>query len=189
VACSVSVRLSLLTIESDPNTMRIAVTGATGFIGCNLVEWLQARNFEVSATGRTETAVEKVRRDRLRKAGHAVAEGSLLDPGFAERVVAGCDAIIHLAAAQHEGNVPDAYFHDTNVGGTQLLIEAAIKRGVRRFVYGSTIGVYGSAAQGELSETSPTQPGNVYERSKLEAEQVVSAHQDRIETCLARISE
>ena len=169
--------------------MRIAVTGATGFIGANLVEWLKARKFEVCATGRTETAIEKARCDRLRKAGHDVLEGSLLDAGFAPQVVAGCDVVIHLAAAQHEGNVPDAYFHDTNVGGTQLLIDAAIKSGVRRLVYGSTIGVYGSAAAGELSETSPTQPGNVYERSKLEAEQVVSAHKDRIETCLARISE
>jgi nucleoside-diphosphate-sugar epimerase len=169
--------------------MRIAVTGATGFIGCNLVEWLKARNFEVSATGRTETDVEKTRCERLRKAGHEVAAGSLLDAGFASRIVAGCDVVIHLAAAQHEGNVPDAYFHDTNVGGTQLLIDASIKSGVRRFVYGSTIGVYGSAAEGELSESSPTDPGNVYERSKLEAEQVVNAHKDRIETCLARISE
>jgi dihydroflavonol-4-reductase len=169
--------------------MRIAVTGATGFVGCNLVQWLSGRNHEVVATGRTETEVERTRRDRLVKAGHSLLEGSLLEPGFAAQVVAGCDAVIHLAAAQHEGNVPDTYFHDINVGGTRLLVEAAIAARVRRFVYGSTIGVYGFAAEGELSEDSPVRPGNVYERSKLEAERVVAGHSGQIETCLARISE
>jgi nucleoside-diphosphate-sugar epimerase len=115
--------------------------------------------------------------------------GSLLDEGFAATLTRGCDVVIHLAAAQHEGNVPDSYFRDINVKGTRLLLEAAITAGARRFVYGSTIGVYGAASDQELTELSATRPENIYAVTKLEAEQMVSAHAPQIETCIGRISE
>jgi dihydroflavonol-4-reductase len=169
--------------------MRISVTGATGFIGSYLASFLAGSGYDVIATGRAATPIEAARRDRLSKAGVRIEEGSLLDPGVAAKVVAGCDAVIHLAAAQHEGNVPDAYYHDVNVVGTERLIDAAANAGVRRFVYGSTIGVYGEAVQGELDENSPTQPENIYTRTKLQAEQVVSGYSSRLEICIARISE
>lgn len=169
--------------------MRIVVTGATGFIGCNLAQFLASLGHEVVATGRAAIQVELARIERLSKAGVQVESGSLLDPGFANKVVAGCDAVIHLAAAQHEGNVPDSYFRDVNVIGTRLLIDATVNAGARRFVYGSTIGVYGSAIQGELDEGSTPRPENIYAITKLEAEQVVSEYSSRIETCIARISE
>lgn len=169
--------------------MRIVVTGATGFIGCNLAQFLVGLGHDVVATGRAAIPVEVARMERLAKAGVRIESGSLLDPGFAAGIVAGCDTVIHLAAAQHEGNVPDSYFRDINVEGTRLLMDAAVNAGARRFVYGSTIGVYGSASQGELDETSPPRPENIYAVTKLEAEQVVSQYAARIEICIARISE
>jgi dihydroflavonol-4-reductase len=169
--------------------MRIAVTGATGFIGSYLAQLLASSGYDVIATGRAATQIEGARKDRLAKAGVVIEEGSLLDSGVASKVVAGCDAVIHLAAAQHEGNVPDSYFRDVNVAGTRLLIEAAVAAGVRRFVYGSTIGVYGSASHGELDENSPPHPENIYAVTKLQAEQVVREYASRLEVCIARISE
>ncbi|HWW22051.1 MAG TPA: NAD-dependent epimerase/dehydratase family protein, partial [Steroidobacteraceae bacterium] len=145
--------------------------------------------YEVTATGRAVTVLEIARRDQLAQVGVRVVEGSLLDVEISKQVVSGCDAVIHLAAAQHEGNVPDSYFHDANVVGTRTLIDAAVNAGVRRFVYGSTIGVYGHASLGELDESSPTSPDNIYTRTKLEAEQTVTEYSQRIEVCIARISE
>jgi dihydroflavonol-4-reductase len=169
--------------------MRIVVTGTTGFIGCQLAQMLARLGHDLVATGRVESAVESARAERLQKAGVRVEAGSLLDPGFAAALTKSCEVVIHLAAAQHEGNVPDSYFRDINVQGTRLLLEAAISAGARRFVYGSTIGVYGAASDQELNELSATRPENIYAVTKLEAEQVVSAHSSQIETCIGRISE
>ncbi len=169
--------------------MRIVVTGATGFIGCQLAQILARLGHDVVATGRAASTVETARLERLQKAGVRVDVGSLLDPGFAATLSKASEIVIHLAAAQHEGNVPDSYFRDINVGGTRLLLEAAIGAGTRRFVYGSTIGVYGAASDQELTELSATRPENIYAATKLEAEQVVSAHSSQIETCIGRISE
>jgi nucleoside-diphosphate-sugar epimerase len=169
--------------------MRLAVTGVTGFIGSNLARMLVAEGHEVTATGRAVTPTETRRLSELQQAGVQVHAGNLLDAGFAAQVVQGAEAVIHLAAAQHEGNVPDSYFHDVNVGGIQRLLDAAIGAGVRRFVYGSTIGVYGSAMNGELDEESTPRPENAYARTKLEAESVVEGLASRIETSIVRISE
>jgi len=169
--------------------MRIVVTGATGFIGSNLAQMLTSQGHEVIATGKATIAVESARLKRLEQAGVHVVTGSLLDPGLTASIVMGCDTVIHLAAAQHEGNVPDSYFYDINVIGTRRLIDAAANAGARRFVYGSTIGVYGDAVSGELDEDSPPHPENAYARTKLQAERVVAEFAPRIETCIARISE
>jgi nucleoside-diphosphate-sugar epimerase len=169
--------------------MRIVVTGATGFIGCQLAQILAAAGHDVVATGRAATPVETARLERLKTAGVRIEAGSLLEPGFADALTKTCEVVIHLAAAQHEGNVPDSYFRDINVTGTRLLLDAAIGAGARRFVYGSTIGVYGSASDHELTELTPPRPENIYAVTKLEAEQLVSAYSARIETCIGRISE
>src|SRR5262245_18525276 len=169
--------------------MKILVTGATGFIGCRLAQMLTELNHAVVATGRAANRVEAERQERLEKLGIPVVEGSLLAAGFAAQLVEKCDAVIHLAAAQHEGNVPDSYFREINVEGTRALIDAAVNAGVHRFVYGSTIGIYGSARNGELDEDSPPRPENIYGQTKYEAEQLVLQYASRLQVCIARISE
>jgi nucleoside-diphosphate-sugar epimerase len=169
--------------------MRIVVTGATGFIGVHLARLLREQNHDVVATGRVEFPAEKTRAETLQREGIELRAGSLLTLGFPAQLVNGCDAVIHLAAAQHEGNVPDSYFHDVNVSAHRVLLEAAVSAGVRRFVYGSTIGIYGSAINGMLDEQTTPRPENVYARTKLEAEVVTAEYAGRIETCIARISE
>ena len=63
--------------------MRIVVTGATGFIGCQLAQILAGLGHDLVATGRAASEVESTRLARLEKAGVRVEVGSLLDPGFA----------------------------------------------------------------------------------------------------------
>jgi nucleoside-diphosphate-sugar epimerase len=149
----------------------------------------QAEGHSLVVAGQLNTEPERVRAQELSAAGLSIEQGPLQDPLFARRLVEGCDAVIHLAAAQHESNVADEYFFDVNVTGTRTLIEAAKQGGVRRFVYGSTIGVYGEYSGQPLDENTPPRPLNVYGRSKLQAEAVVKSYAPALETCIVRISE
>jgi nucleoside-diphosphate-sugar epimerase len=144
---------------------------------------------DVVVTGLVKTDAEKARVAELGRAGVRIESGALQDPAYAKQVVAGRDTVIHLAAAQHESGVPDSYFVDVNVNGTRTLLAASRDAGVRRFVYGSTIGVFGSAAEGTLDESSPPKPDNIYGRTKLAAEQVVREESGPVEACIVRISE
>lgn len=169
--------------------MKLLLTGGSGFIGSRLALAAREQSLDVVVTGQVNTEAERSRAEEMRRAGITLETGPLQDPAFALRIVSGCDLVIHLAAAQHEANVPDAFFEEVNVGGTRALVEASRGAGVKRFVYGSTIGVYGSAAEGALDEDSPPRPDNVYGRTKLAAEGVVRDQADGMETSIVRISE
>lgn len=169
--------------------MKLLITGGTGFIGSRLALEARSRSLEVTVTGQVKTSAERARHAELLARGVQIDEGPLQDPAYAHSVVQGCDAVIHLAAAQHEANVPDAYFETVNVIGTRKLLEASRDAGVQRFVYGSTIGVYGDGAGGTLDESSPPRPVNVYGRTKLAAEGEVHAFQGSLPTTIIRISE
>lgn len=169
--------------------MRVLITGATGFIGSRLCVIARESGWDVVAAGQVNNPIEQQRQLALQGAGVTTHVGSVLDANFAEAVTRDCDGVIHLAAAQHEMNVPDEHFRQVNVQGTRTLIDAAVANDVRRFVYGSTIGVYGSASSGRIDEQSPPAPDNIYGQTKLEAERLVTAQADRIEPVVIRISE
>ena len=69
------------------------------------------------------------------------------------------------------------------------MLEASIQAGVKRFVHGSTIGVYGSAMEGSIDEQSPLRPDNIYGLTKLEGEKLVLSYQDQLPVVVVRISE
>ena len=169
--------------------MKLLLTGGTGFIGSRLALAARKQRLDVVVTGQVNTDAESTRLKELEGAGVTITPGPIQDLEFALSVVAGCDVVIHLAAAQHEANVPDSYFEEVNVRGTRALLEASRREHVSRFVYGSTIGIYGSAAEGVLDETSPPCPDNIYGRTKLAAERVVQEYGSSLETCIVRISE
>jgi nucleoside-diphosphate-sugar epimerase len=169
--------------------MKMLVTGGTGFIGSRLALEARAHGREVVVAGQLNSMPERHRARELEAAGIRIEQGPLQDMDFARRVSAGCETVIHLAAAQHEANVPEEYFFDVNVNGTRTLLEASAHAGVKRFVYGSTIGVYGEYRGEPLDENSPPAPMNAYGRSKLKAEEVVRAFGGGVETAIVRISE
>jgi nucleoside-diphosphate-sugar epimerase len=168
---------------------RLIITGATGFIGSRLALLAHRLGLDVVGAGRELSPIETERANELRAAGVRLAIGKLQEPEYARQLVAGGTAIIHLAAAQHESEMPAAYFRDVNVLGTRVLLEAARDQGVRRFVYGSSIGVYGASVEGVLDETSALRPDNIYTRTKFEAEEVVASFAQCLETSIVRISE
>lgn len=169
--------------------VRLLITGATGFIGSRLALHARRSGYDVLATGRAELDVECERLHELRSANVRAEAGLLQDAAFVGKLVRDRDVVIHLAAAQHEAGESDAYFRSTNVDAVRILLDACKHAGIRRFVYGSTMGVFGEACDGALDEQAPTAPDNIYTRTKLEAEGLVRSYADAFETCVVRICE
>jgi dihydroflavonol-4-reductase len=167
----------------------VLITGGTGFIGSRLALGCLDAGDTVRVLGQRRTPAEAENARLLQAAGIEVIEGSITDASVAARACGGMDVIHHLAAAQHEANVPDRHFHDVNVGGTRTLLDAAVAAGVPRFVHGSTIGVFGSGGTGPVTEAAPLEPDNIYGATKLEAESVVEGYPPRISVVIVRISE
>lgn len=168
---------------------KLLVTGATGFIGQRLALHAHMLGTDVLATGRDEQKLEIERLGELRSANVPVKVGLLQDAAFVRELMQGRDTVIHLAAAQHESAMPDAYFRSVNVDATRTLLEECRRTGIRRFVYGSTMGVYGAAGDRLLDEDSPVRPENIYTRTKLEAEELVRSYATSFDTSVVRIAE
>jgi nucleoside-diphosphate-sugar epimerase len=173
--------------------MRIFLTGGSGFIGSRLAPLAIQAGHTITVVTPINTPTEQARCDALTKAGIKVVIAPLEDSAVIARELQSQDVVIHLAAAQHEAEQPESYFQRVNVDGTRSLLDLAAKAGVRRFVHGSTIGVYGSAAAGSLDEESPLAPDNPYGRTKAAAEKVVrefvSPPESAMEWTIVRISE
>ena len=135
------------------------------------------------------TPAERQNCQQLEQHGIIIVEGSVTDPGAVARACEAVDVIYHLAAAQHEANIPDKHYYDVNVQGTRNMLEAAVEAGVHRFVHGSTIGVYGISNNGPVRDDSLLQPDNIYGITKLEGEKVVRQFFDKMPIAIVRISE
>ena len=153
--------------------MRLLVTGGTGFIGSHLAEHGRKLGAEVVVLGLTDRPEERANVELLRRQGVEVLVGSITDTELCARAVRGATHVFHLAVAMREGAKSDQFFESINLDGTRALLEASAKEGVRRFVYCSTIGIYGHRAPGITREESPLAPGNIYERTKVAAERLV----------------
>src|SRR3954469_2433305 len=153
--------------------MRLLVTGATGFIGSHLAAEGRRRGAQVVAFGLTDRPEEKSNADLLSGMGAEVISGSITDAELCRKAARGATHIFHLAVAMREGGKSDEFFESINLDGTRHLLEAASLQRVKRFVYCSTIGIYGHRAPGITREESPLAPGNIYERTKVSAELLV----------------
>jgi nucleoside-diphosphate-sugar epimerase len=153
--------------------MRLLVTGGTGFIGSHLAEEGRRRGAEVVALGLTDRPEEQANAELLTRMGAEVLSGSITDAELCRRATRGATHVFHLAVAMREGGKSDQFFEAINLDGTRHLLEAASVERVERFVYCSTIGIYGHRAPGITREDSPLAPGNIYERTKVSAEQLV----------------
>jgi nucleoside-diphosphate-sugar epimerase len=153
--------------------MRLLVTGGTGFIGSHLAEQGRRLGAEVVVLGLADRPEERANVELLRRQGVEVVSGSITDPDLCGQAVRGATHVFHLAVAMREGAKSDEFFESVNLDGTRHLLEASARGGVRRFVYCSTIGIYGHRAPGITREDSPLAPGNIYERTKVSAERLM----------------
>ncbi len=141
------------------------MTGASGYTGGRLLTALRDRGDDVAVLVRPSSVSAG-----LNQRASVVVEGDLADAAAIERLVAGRDAVVHVAAVYRTAGHQDAYYREVNVLGTKLLLEAAARHGVRRFVHTSSVGVHGHVEQPPADETAPLAPGDVYQATKAEAE-------------------
>jgi nucleoside-diphosphate-sugar epimerase len=149
--------------------LRVALTGGTGYTGSHLLARLVARGDTVAALARPGAP---------RPASTAAVdwiEGDLSDPASLGRLVDGADAVLHVAAVYRTAGHPDSYYRDVIVGGTERLLEAAARQGVRRFVHTSTVGVHGDVKVPPADENAPIAPGDIYQETKVEGERLALA--------------
>lgn len=168
--------------------MNALITGGTGFIGSRLALRCLHDGHTVRVLGQENNPAEADNRKWIEDRGAEVVLGSVTDSSLVDDLVRDIDTVFHLAATQHEMNVPDQRFQDVNVAGTRIVLEASVAAHVTRFVHGSTIGVYG-VPHGVIDEETPPEPDNIYGVTKLEGERVVLGYQDRLPVGVIRIPE
>ena len=161
------------------------VTGATGMIGPDLVKKLVDRGCSVRALYRNRLepeilpdTVESIRCD-------------ITDAKALKDAVKNIDVIFHLAAKLHINDPsPDlqADYERINIEGTRQLVQAAQSEGINRFVFFSTINVYGPSPAGIIhDECSPANPLSLYAKSKAKAEEIVLAEVPAVVLRLAAV--
>lgn len=151
--------------------MRVFVTGATGFIGQNLANTLANRGYQVKALVRsTEKAASILDSSKIK-----LIEGDITDPNCLQKAIEPGDTVIHLAARFNDPAASYELYRETNVVGTENLLQASLHKGVRRFIHCSTIGVAINSGHPPFDEDSPysPDPNDYYEVTKCEGEQLV----------------
>lgn len=151
--------------------MKIFITGATGFIGTNLVRALAQRGHTVHALYRDEARLAGL------GPGNIIPfKGSLEDPEALERAAEGCEQVYHVAAyARPWARDPDVFYR-VNTEGSRRILETASQTGIRKMVFISTAGVFGSSRNASSITEDQPYPEHYfthYDRSKKNAEELL----------------
>ena len=155
--------------------MRILITGGAGFIGSAYTRAVLAGDLP-GATGASVTVLDNLSYSGnlanltsvVGHPGYTFVRGDICDADLVDELMPGHDAVVHFAAESHVDRSINsaAPFVTSNVLGTQVLLEAARRRGTGRFVHVSTDEVYGSIERGSWTEHSPLAPRSPYSASK-----------------------
>ncbi|MFB0566160.1 MAG: NAD-dependent epimerase/dehydratase family protein [Candidatus Aminicenantaceae bacterium] len=162
--------------------MKSLVTGASGYIGGNLIRKMAEKGMEVKAFVRKTSDIRKLKELN----NIEICYGDLTDFSSLEKAVMGSQVVFHVAAASSDWGDYKNFFH-SNYVGTKNILRASIKAHVKKFIYISTIGVLDLRRKGIIQESHPygNFPGS-YRRSKTEAEKLVRKHSDVIPTVIIR---
>ena len=143
------------------------VTGASGFLGWHVAKILTEQGHKVRALCRPTSELRELDVERV--------TGDLRDPASLARAVEGCERVYHVAADYRLWSKNPNDLYTANVEGTRNLLDAALRAGVQRIVYTSTVGCVGMPQNQEGDENSPVSIADMtghYKRSKWLAEQV-----------------
>lgn len=150
----------------------VLVTGGTGFIGSNLVKMLVTQHgckvtvVDNLFTGNRENLQDKELVDEIE-----FREGNVLDKGFLEETMRGKDTVFHLAAVTITPSIKRPRIGlQANIMGTFNVLEASLKAGIEKVVYGSTSSVYGNAIKFPIGEEDGLSFLNYYSASKYAGE-------------------
>ncbi|MDR6552210.1 dTDP-glucose 4,6-dehydratase [Paenibacillus qinlingensis] len=163
--------------------MKLLVTGGAGFIGSNFIQYMLNRytNYEIlnldSLTYAGNLENLKLVQDN---SNYTFVQGDISDQKFVYNLFQqGIDGVIHFAAESHvDRSIMDpGVFVKTNVLGTQVLLDASKKYGIKKFVHVSTDEVYGSlGATGLFTEETPLAPNSPYSASKAGSDLLVRSY-------------
>lgn len=149
---------------------RLLVTGGAGFIGSNFVRYMLNRHpdYRVVVLDALTYAGNLDNLADLSEPRMEFVRGDIRNPEDVDGLVRDADAVVNFAAESHVDRSilePDAFI-TTDVLGTHVLLEAARRHGLERFVHISTDEVYGDVSEGSSSEADPIRPNSPYSASK-----------------------
>ncbi|MCH9815696.1 MAG: dTDP-glucose 4,6-dehydratase, partial [Actinomycetia bacterium] len=160
-------------------------TGAAGFIGSNYVRHMISGDYpgwedaEVTVLDALTYAGNKANLAQIADSPrYRFIHGDIADSELLADVLPGHDAVVHFAAESHVDRSIDgpSTFVQTNVLGTQSLLQSALDTGIERFVHVSTDEVYGSIDEGSWSEDHPLLPNSPYAASKAGSDLIARAY-------------
>ena len=145
--------------------MRAFVTGAAGFIGSHLVDRLVGEGWQVRVLIHTAKIPETPNIEQV--------SGDIRNFELLKNALQDTAALFHLASALGSRQIHKKEFREVNAEGTSVVLEAARAAGVKRVVHFSSAGVLGQVKTGSAAdETCPTDPRDIYDRTKLEGERM-----------------
>ncbi|WP_227357579.1 dTDP-glucose 4,6-dehydratase [Haladaptatus salinisoli] len=161
--------------------MQVLVTGGAGFIGSNFVHYLltERNDIEITTLDKLTYAGSRNNLDGvLDDLRHTFIEGDICNRDLVADLVADADVVVNFAAESHvdrsiEGARP---FVETNVTGTQTLLDAANETDIQRFLQISTDEVYGQVLDGKFSEDDNLNPRNPYSATKASADLLAQSY-------------
>ena len=164
--------------------MRLLVTGGAGFIGSNFVQYILEKypGYEIlNLDALTYAGSLENLKGTMDNPRHRFVQGSIEDGKLVDELMAGIDAVINFAAESHVDRsiVEPQVFIKTNVLGTQVLLDAALRHKVKLFYQISTDEVYGALeleSKEKFTEESPLRPNSPYAASKASADLLVRAY-------------
>ncbi|CAM5378826.1 dTDP-glucose 4,6-dehydratase [Streptomyces atroolivaceus] len=164
--------------------MRVLVTGGAGFIGSCFVRMLLGPDAPLPVTAVTvlDALTYAGSRENLAPVADdarlTFVHGDIRDAVLVDALLAGQDTVVHFAAESHvDRSILDASaFVGTNVVGTQILLDAALRHGTKTFLHVSTDEVYGSVEDGSSQEDHPLRPTSPYAASKASSDLIALAY-------------
>ncbi|MDX1599947.1 MAG: NAD-dependent epimerase/dehydratase family protein [Anaerolineales bacterium] len=142
------------------------ITGGTGFLGGHLARRLEAEGHQVRILAHNTHSVGP-------ESVGDVSVGDIRDPGAVEAAVEGMDLVFHTVSNFRKGGSDERDAYDVNVTGTVNVLKAAKRHGVRQVIHCSTIGVHGDVKEIPADETTPFNPTDLYQETKLAGEREV----------------
>jgi len=167
--------------------MKILVTGGAGFIGSNFILYMLEKypDYKIVNLDKLTYAGNLANLKSVENNSHyTFIRGDICDRKNVEKAIEGCDAVVHFAAESHVDRsiTGPGVFVQTNVVGTQVLLDVAKEKGIKRFHHVSTDEVFGSLSLDDLDakfdENTPYAPRSPYSAAKAGSDHLVRAYFD-----------